>query len=121
MDHLRVSPQLCVGRRQPQAHQPLPRGQGYRKRVFTIKLYIKVFKALHIPSVCRVGFRRGSWGSVETVYDSKFHFHGKFWINLINLGHFSLFFFSVLLPVNVCKIAVCSVLSVRIRRVSTVI
>ena len=54
MDHLRVSPQLFVERRQPQARQPLPRGQGYRKSVFTIKLYIKVFKALHIPSVCRV-------------------------------------------------------------------
>ena len=31
--------------------------------------------------------------------DSKFHFHGKFWINL---GHFSIY---ILLPVNMCEIS----------------
>ena len=37
-----------------------------------------------------VGLRRGC--SVESSFDWKFHFHGKFWINLIKLGHFSLYF-----------------------------
>ena len=29
----------------------------------------------------------GKRGSVEPHFDSKFHFHGKFWINLINLEY----------------------------------
>ena len=37
----------------------------------------------------------GFGGSLELPFDSKFHFHGKFWINLINLGLFSLYFSSI--------------------------
>ena len=45
-------------------------------------------------------------GFSQTPFDSKFHFHGRFWINLINLGHFFILLYNVhLLPVNVCKIA----------------
>ena len=80
-------------------------------------------------------------------FDSKFHFHGKFWINLLHFGtrFLILLFNKSILPVNVCKIAgwvansvdligrrrvlrrpiwvytVCSSLPVRIRRTGTVI
>ena len=106
-------------------------------------MYLQRCKEWHF----RGGFRGGSWGSVESPFDSKFHFHRKFWINLINLGPFCfilLFNKSILLLVNVYKTAgwvakhcrpwldaafwcliwfytVCSGLSVRIRRVSMVI
>ena len=84
-----------------------------------------------------------------TIPDTKCYIHGKFWIFWINLGHFSFYFSPTIpffLPVIVCKIAkwvansvdrdqtprgvlrrptwvytLCSGLSVRIRRVSTVI
>ena len=50
-----------------------------------------------------------SEGSVESPFDSKFHLHWKFWMNLIDIGHFSFYFSSksqhILLSVNVCKIA----------------
>ena len=75
------------------------------------------------------GVRGFDW---STPFDSKFNFHRTFWIHLINLGHLSLHHFnkSILLPLSVYKIAgwvatliytVCSGLSVRIHRVSTVI
>ena len=51
----------------------------------------------------------GLEGSIESPFDLKFHLHWKFWINLIDFGHFSFYFASrsqqILLPVNVCKIA----------------
>ena len=51
----------------------------------------------------------GSEGLVESPFDSKFYLHWKFWINLIDFGHFSFYFSSksqqILLPVNVCKMA----------------
>ena len=46
--------------------------------------------------------------SVEHPLDSKFHFHGKFWIHLIKfvtLFLILLFNKSILLSVNVCNIA----------------
>ena len=53
----------------------------------------------------------GSEALVESLFDSKFHLHWKFQINLIDLGHFSFYFSSksqkIILPVNVCKIAGC--------------
>ena len=53
--------------------------------------------------------QRGSEGSVESLFDSKCHLHCKFWIILIDFGHFSFYVSSksqqILLPVNVCKIA----------------
>ena len=54
----------------------------------------------------RGGFRRGSAGSVERPFDSKFYFSweildkfDKFWTLFLTL----LFNKSILLPVNVCK------------------
>ena len=35
----------------------------------------------------RGGFRGGSEGSIEPAFDSEFHLHTKFWIDLINLGY----------------------------------
>ena len=75
------------------------------------------------------GVRGFDW---STPFDSKFNFHRTFWIHSINLGHLSLYHFnkSILLPLSVYKIAgwvatliytVCSGLSVRKHRVSTVI
>ena len=51
---------------------------------------ISLFAAM--ISSTRGGFRGGSgkdgwWGSVDTPFDSKLQHHGKFWINLINLGY----------------------------------
>ena len=43
-----------------------------------------------------------------TVFDANFHFHGKFWVNLINLTDFIKYFYfnkSILPPANVRKIA----------------
>ena len=49
----------------------------------------------------------GEGGLVHARFCPMFHFHRKFWINLINFEHFPLYFSwtSILLPVNVCKIA----------------
>ena len=42
------------------------------------------------------GLGAGPGGRVQSnPIDSKFRFHGKFWINLKNLGHFSLYFSSL--------------------------
>ena len=52
--------------------------------------------------VCVVGGWGGGGGGFSRIpFDSKFHFHGKFWINLINLvyniyskySHLLLFFY----------------------------
>ena len=69
---------------------------------------------------CMPGADSEGFQSNPTLY-SKFHFHGKFWINLINLGYciypkyshplfFTLYFslarpFFFLLAVNICEIA----------------
>ena len=46
--------------------------------------------AIHPSSFRHQGrIERGSGGSIEPPFHSNFHFQWKFWINLINLGHFS--------------------------------
>ena len=79
-------------------------------------------RQFYVMYITRGGIRRGSvegWGErIQLIpsflfVDSKFQFHGKFWINLINLGYrvykysFTVLLFnkSILLHVNVCKIA----------------
>ena len=51
----------------------------------------RIHKRFVIGCVCVVGGGGGGVGSVEPIFD----FHGKFWINLINLGHFSFHFSSI--------------------------
>ena len=51
----------------------------------------------------------GGGGQGISTLSLKFHFYGKFWIQLINLGYclYLIHFFnkSILLPMNLCKIA----------------
>ena len=41
--------------------------------------------------ILRGGGGGGVGGFSRTHFDSKLHFHGKFWINILNIGHFSLY------------------------------
>ena len=58
---------------------------------FTVYVDIH-FKFLYSENAGQIQWVSWGEGSVSrTPFNSKFHFHEKFWINLINLGHFSLY------------------------------
>ena len=71
-----------------------------RKAIIRLRMHTGRLHCYIIQSQGRIqtGFRGvcvgGGGGSVETPFDLKFQFHWKFWINWINLGHFSLCFSS---------------------------
>ena len=84
-------------------------------QVFEIYVCYRLTKVRRLHSKSRGGFRRGSWGSVEPLLDTKFMrmflYKFVFTINILTINILTpyslplMFFKSILLPVNVCKMA----------------
>ena len=60
--------------------------------VYTLLLYLTGADSEVSVCVCGgggggEGGGRGSWGTIEPLFDSNFHFHGKLWINVTDLGY----------------------------------
>ena len=53
------------------------------------KHFVRVFSAERypFPLETRGGFKCCSGVSGKSTFDSKFHYHSKFWLHLLNLGH----------------------------------